>query len=158
MWTKQFIQRFLYTWVPLVLIVAAVLWLLYRNEVNTQLTITHTNEQQAVQLANQTITTELAMLRGDTLYLAELSSLYQWLDSGEASDRTRFTSDLLTFSRRRGLYEQVRFLDEHGREVVRINWNHGRPQVVPDDKLQDVATCVMHWPWTNMQSIFHRLT
>lgn len=135
--TWLFSSWFLRIWLPLILVLAAVLWLLYHTEMNGRLAITRADEQHTLQLAQQTISSELTMLRGDTLYLAAHSSLSQWLKSGKPLDRARFAEDLLAFAQHRGLYDQVRFLDEQGREVVRINWNGGEPAIVPDAALQD---------------------
>ncbi len=35
------------------------------------------------------------------------------------------------------LYDQIRLIDEHGMEVVRVNYNNGQPVIVPEDELQD---------------------
>ena len=37
----------------------------------------------------------------------------------------------------RGFYDQIRFLDNTGKEVVRINYNDGNPAIVPQSQLQD---------------------
>jgi diguanylate cyclase (GGDEF)-like protein/PAS domain S-box-containing protein len=40
------------------------------------------------------------------------------------------------FANHRKHYDQLRFLDNHGLEVIRINYNRGQPSVVPRHKLQ----------------------
>ncbi|MFQ5433121.1 MAG: hypothetical protein ACE5EN_11535, partial [Nitrospinota bacterium] len=45
-------------------------------------------------------------------------------------------SDYLLFSKERGLYDQIRYLDETGMEIARVNYNNGKPAVVPADRLQ----------------------
>ena len=35
--------------------------------------------------------------------------------------------DYLSPSLRKGIYDQIRFIDENGKEVVRVNYNNGRP-------------------------------
>lgn len=132
-----FAYRLLGLLVPLSLVLAVVLWLLYRTEENSLQNIIRADEQHAVQLANQLITTELEMLRGDTLFLAEQSVLREWLDTGNPSIKQKLEDDLLVFARRRAVYDQVRFLDERGHEVVRINWNQGQPGIVPESALQN---------------------
>ena len=63
----QFTQRFLRLCVPLVLVLVAVLWLLYRTQVAATLTIMEVNERQSIQLASQTIDAVFGVLRGDAL-------------------------------------------------------------------------------------------
>lgn len=136
-WNWQYARRFLRLWLPLILLLAAVLWLLYRTQVDAALTVTLASEKQSIQLAEQTINAELGLLRGDALYLAEHASLQQWLDTGLSGTQARLTTDLLNFARHRGLYDQIRFIDAQGQERVRINWNQGQPQAVPAGELQN---------------------
>src|SRR5262249_42430972 len=44
--------------------------------------------------------------------------------------------DYLLFCRQRAIYDQVRYLDADGRERVRVNFNDGRPAIVPEKDLQ----------------------
>lgn len=130
-------QRVLLTLIPLSIVLALSFWLLYRSEVNAVMGITRAEEQHTIQLASQIINYDLDRLRGDTLYIAELTSLQQWLDAGDSAERLRLSADLLAFARHRGKYDQIRFLNESGREVIRVNWNQGQPITVPTAELQD---------------------
>ncbi|SER45928.1 PAS domain S-box-containing protein [Nitrosomonas sp. Nm51] len=132
----QFTGRFLRLSVPLVLVLAVVLWLIYRTQTAATLIVMEINEQQSIQLASQTIDAVFGVLRGDALYLAESSSLQQWLDTATQAARSHLHADFLAFVRHRRLYDQVRFLDGQGQEVVRVNWNDGRPEVIAREQLQ----------------------
>ncbi len=132
----QFTRYFLRLSVPLVLVLIAVLWLLYRAHMATTLTIMQANEQQSIQLANQTVDAVFGLIHGDALYLAENSSLQQWLDTRDSVIRSHLNADFLAFTRNRRLYDQVRFLDQRGQEVVRVDWNDGQPEVVAEEQLQ----------------------
>lgn len=116
---------------------ALVLGWLYRSDANALRAITRADEQNVIQLASQVVAGKLEMLRGDTLYLAEITPLQRWLETGNPEELARLGADLLAFARHRGLYDQIRFLDERGRELVRINWNDGHPRSVPAAGLQD---------------------
>ena len=133
----QFTQRFLRLCVPLVLVLVAVLWLLYRTQVAATLTIMEVNERQSIQLASQTIDAVFGVLRGDALYLAEHSALQEWLDTDDIWTRSHLIADFLAFTRHRHLYDHICFMNENGQEVVRINWNDGQPIVVPEEQLQN---------------------
>ncbi|WP_455385982.1 sensor histidine kinase [Acidihalobacter prosperus] len=135
----QFALRFALIWAPLSLLLAAVVWALFQIQVDATGLSIRNSEQHTLKLATDTLSAELRMLRGDALYLASLSSLHAWLDSGSAAARGRLSADFLAFSRAREIYDQVRFLNAQGREVVRINWNAGHPAAVPPGALQDKA-------------------
>ncbi len=133
----QFIQYFLYLCIPLVLLLAIVLWILFRTQEDAAMEIMQANERLSIQLGEQTIEAKLGMLRNDALYLAELSSLQQWLDTGNSVARLHLAADFLAFAQHRQLYDQVRFLDEHGEEMVRIDLNEGQPMIMPMEQLEN---------------------
>ena len=135
----QFMLRFALIWAPLSLLLAAVVWTLFQVQVEVARSTVRSGERHSLQLASNTLSGELRLLRGDTLYLASLSSLRAWLDTGSAPARERLSADFLAFSRERGLYDQIRFLNAQGREVVRINWDRGHPRAVPSEALQNKA-------------------
>ncbi len=96
-------------------------------------------EQHAQQIAGF-----LDSVRGDVLYLAHLDSLQRLLqaraqgdDEGVAYWRTQLARDFLIFSAARPTYYQVRYLDETGREVVRVDSDGRVSRIIPQDKLQD---------------------
>ncbi|MGR9105946.1 MAG: sensor histidine kinase [Gammaproteobacteria bacterium] len=138
--TPRYIRPWLIVWIPLILTLALVLWWLYRSNVEALEALTRAEELKTIQLASKTIAAELAMLSRDTQYLANQMSLRRWLESSALSAREDLEADFLTFARSRDLYDQLRFIDIHGREAVRINRDDGEPRTVPVDELQDKST------------------
>jgi hypothetical protein len=45
--------------------------------------------------------------------------------------------DWSVFSRTKGMYDQIRWIDNSGKEKIRVNYNKGNQEIVPDDKLQN---------------------
>lgn len=45
--------------------------------------------------------------------------------------------EFLVLSKETGRYDQIRYLDANGQEVIRVNYNNGKPEIVPLDKLQN---------------------
>ena len=73
----------------------------------------------------------------DVLILTAQNELSDFLDTGDRSLLPRIAREYLAVCRNREVYDQLRYLDERGREVVRVNFNAGQPAVVPDTALQD---------------------
>ncbi len=133
----SFARRFLRVSVPLLLLLALVLWLLYRGELHVRQARQVAAAENSLQLARQAVDAELRGLRGDVLYLAEEVSLRSWIERGAAADKARIGTDFLAFIRYHNIYDQARFIDEHGHEVVRINAGDKHPVVVAENELQD---------------------
>lgn len=134
-----FAGRMLLFWLPLLALLALVLWVLHRSQVESITAIAKSGGRQSIQLAERTIRSELGLLQGDALFLAEHAALQQWLDQATHESEARLTQGLLAFARHRNLYDQVRFIGPNGRELIRINRQDGGFRAVPKDELQDKA-------------------
>ena len=130
---------FFVIWLPLVFALVVAFWTIYQTNADAALNITRNEERQSIQLADDAIAAELGMILGDIHYLAKQSSLHEWLDSGTSAAYARLTSDFLTFAKERGLFDQIRLLDQHGQEIVRINSVDGQLRVVSPGELQNKA-------------------
>lgn len=131
------VRRFLVIWLPLMLVLASVIWAFYSIQAKSALALLKAAERESIQLSIQASQTEFAYIRSDLLYLADQYALLNDGTHDIPPDYAPLAASYLAFASRKGLYDQVRFLDAHGREVVRVNWNNGRPESVPADRLQD---------------------
>ena len=134
------LRRFLGIWLPVVLVLAAVVWAFYLVQARSALALQKAAEREAIRLSIQTNRIEFANIRSDLLYLADqyalLSDGIRAMPPAYAPLAARYQA----FASRKALYDQIRFLDENGREIVRVNWNNGLPESVPPDKLQDKSS------------------
>lgn len=136
-WSWQFLKWYLRIWIPVVLALGTGLWLLYHFELDANMESARASERHVIEQANAAIRSELASMQSDALYLAEHASLQQLLSNGQEGARKQFAKDMLSFARHRGLYDHIRFLDMEGGEVVRVNWQGGRPRQAADLNLQN---------------------
>ena len=132
------IKRFLMFFAPLAAILSIVVANIYYVDLQNQKKILAAHEQDVLDWAINKVTTNLGSAVGDLMFLADHSELQAMLaKNGRPSNA--LLSDFLSFSRRMKKYDQIRFLDETGMEVIRVNFNNGNPAVVPQDKLQSQA-------------------
>lgn len=71
----------------------------------------------------------------DLLILSESRHLEAIIEGRASYDQ--LAEEYATFALRRGVYDQVRFLDNDGMEVVRVNYGSGIPFSVPQRELQN---------------------
>ncbi|MGA7800036.1 MAG: EAL domain-containing protein [Gammaproteobacteria bacterium] len=94
--------------------------------------------QTSVDHAKRSVTRDLDTVISDLRVLAERRDLRALAGSPrDPALRAGVAADFVTFARNKRTYDQVRYLDANGREVVRVNWNDGRPAAVHDIRLQD---------------------
>ncbi len=56
------------------------------------------------------------------------------------NDEQRIVNEFTVFANKKKRYDQIRYLDSSGMEIVRINFNGGRPQVVKQRELQNKSS------------------
>lgn len=95
--------------------------------------------QAANSLKGQTdrITREFQLIVSDLRFLAETNELKLYFERDNPQIRESLTREYLSFSTHKQIYDQIRFLDETGEEIVRVNFNKGRPSIVPEERLQN---------------------
>lgn len=100
--------------------------------------ISRTRSQIAVVLHNTHQHTRriLSMVITDLEFLAGQNELRAYLETGATAVQAALGTEYHLFAEKKRIYDQVRFLDRDGREVVRVNYNEGRPMIVPRDQLQ----------------------
>ena len=76
------------------------------------------------------------MVISDLEFLAGQNELRAYLKSGAIADEAALATEYHLFAEKKRIYDQVRFLDRDGREMVRVNYNDGRPMIVPRNQLQ----------------------
>ncbi len=110
---------------------------MYHVEAGKQRALRLASEWQSVNLSVQIISDEVSDAISDLGYLARQNELTELLQGGYAEALERLGTEFLSFLMTRRVYDQVRFIGADGVEVVRANFNDGKPALVPQQKLQD---------------------
>lgn len=134
------LRRLLAIWLPVVLVLAGVIWAFYLIQARSALALQKAAEHEAIRLAVQTNRGEFANIRSDLLYLADQYALLSDGTHATPPAYAALAARYVAFASRKALYDQIRFLDENGREIVRVNGNNGHPENVPPEKLQDKSS------------------
>jgi signal transduction histidine kinase len=94
-------------------------------------------ENVHVNLGKREISDQFAIITADLKVLAESGVLERFLLTDNPDTRSLLEQDYLVLVRNKQIYDQVRLLNEEGREVIRANFNDGNPIIVPEAALQD---------------------
>jgi signal transduction histidine kinase len=93
-------------------------------------------QESFVSNVDQKVTGIFDMVISDLKIVSKHSEFTSFLDGGKNSNLDKLANEFLEFSRFKGVYDQVRFLDETGMEKIRINYSDGEPYVVAKEDLQ----------------------
>ncbi len=138
---QALIKQFLFTFSGLLLAVLLILSSWYNVKSDQELKYQEHQELNQLDLHETSIFKEYETTLSDLLTLASLPISKQIL-STKASDRlikSQLTDTYLTISQTRGRYDQIRYLNNNGQEVIRINFKDGIASVEREDKLQNKA-------------------
>ncbi len=94
-------------------------------------------ERQSVRAVTVSIRDRIHALGEDARFIASRHVTLEVARSPGPVSQARLAEEFVDFAKGRRVYDQVRLLDATGRELVRVNWNGGRPAAVADAELQD---------------------
>ena len=130
-------RNFLRLFIPLAFFLTLGFGLYAQGEIDRKLGRLAADDRLAVHLGAGVLDTTLDGVVRDLMFLAAHSGLRDMLDSSSQKARTHLVQDLLSFAASRGLYDQIRWLDEGGQERIRVEYVGGEPALVPSQALQD---------------------
>ncbi|MBT4138670.1 MAG: PAS domain S-box protein [Candidatus Latescibacteria bacterium] len=134
------IKYFLVIFLPSFLLLSVILFLLCRSENLAERTVLENAEVHRVRLKAETLTTELRLIALDLMILATQQELVAMFESEDRRYQSHMEAELLSYSKHKKYYDQIRFLDASGMEIIRVNQNQGEPYVVPAEQLQQQDT------------------
>jgi signal transduction histidine kinase len=132
------VRRFLILFLPLFVLTSAAVFGLYTHDLGAERALHEQAGEHLVDLHAAIISREVESIKADLLYLADASVLRAYI-SGNPKGRRELEEEFVLFCRRKGIYDQIRYLDTTGREQVRVNQNNGRPAAVTETELQPKA-------------------
>ena len=128
-------RRALVIFLPLATLLGGVLAVFYYINVRAERRIITSTEPRVAELQRETIARNFQSIISDVMILSQSESLRKILDGHEGS-KNELANEFFAFSERKRCYDQLRYLDGTGMEIVRVNFNDGKPSRVPDEKLQ----------------------
>ena len=79
-------------------------------------------------------------VKSDLLFLPKLEKMLLSKDLSDIADKDGIANVFLDFLKNKKIYDQVRYIDKSGMEVVRVNYNNGNPKIVNSEDLQDKSS------------------
>ncbi|MBT4265659.1 MAG: PAS domain S-box protein [Deltaproteobacteria bacterium] len=120
-------------------LITGALWFVYSANIQIQRARIETKEIQIVKLQRIRIATHFYDITSDLDVISDFHELRQLADSLQDHPTEELKGDFISFSIRKGHYDQIRFLDKSGNEIIRVNYNKGNPEIVPETRLLNKA-------------------
>ncbi len=128
-------KSFIIIYFAIALIVVVVLVLYYKKETDNVLQYLKISEEQSLRLEKSVVLQKLDNVYSDILFLANGKTINNYLDSNTPDSKEKSINEFIEYSKLKGLYEQIIFIDKNGKEKFIINYNNGRAYSVSKNKL-----------------------
>lgn len=91
------------------------------------------SEQKLINAENDVVTNDIEKIISDLLYISDSFRLHDTV----GLDNTLLEQEWLTFSNDKEIYDQIRFIDVDGNEVIRVNYTENGATLVDPSDLQN---------------------
>ncbi len=133
--SREVMGRLLVIWVPLVVVLGAGLWVLdHQNRMREGIARQYEGAH-IVGLQAELMNSRLECCKSDLLFLAENAHMRRFLAGGDPGGSELAREYVLLLSKKM-VYDQIRYIDENGWEVVRVDYYQGSPASVSSEDLQ----------------------
>jgi diguanylate cyclase (GGDEF)-like protein/PAS domain S-box-containing protein len=126
------LKRFLLIYLPLLLIMIAIVSALYTTDQQVRRRTFGQQEILSINQQHKVIANDIRGITSDVQVLADYYLLH-----AAHNELAAVTDEFRIFALRKKIYDQIRFLDANGMEKIRINYQAGSPSIVPPEALQD---------------------
>ena len=133
---RRVAKSFIYYFIPLALVLGGIIAFLCYQETKSREKALHLKETGRLSTQKAVVTNYIQAIATDVLTVSKHYELRMMLDNNEPHYRESLAREFLWFSKIKKIYDQVRFLDTGGMEILRVNFNNGAPAIVPRQDLQ----------------------
>ncbi len=132
-----FLRYFLQLYLPLAVLFLAVSISFYYAVNKARYNTFKAHEILNVEQQEEIIRHDIQAIVSDLTALSEYFFIQDLLIKDNNSSRHHAEEAFLAFIRNKKIYDQLRFISADGMEMIRVDWNYGKPKIVPRQQLQD---------------------
>ena len=135
---KEVLNRFYVFFVPLFLLVFSFIAIEYYADLKIFRGSLKNDETQQVKMAEKAITNEMHNVLSDLIFLSRLNEIWDLLDDvNDERARLMVAQEILYFSEKNPVYDQIAILGSDGEELIRISFDDGDPYIVEKQHLRN---------------------
>lgn len=130
---KRGVLYTLFIFAIFVIIYTSIMSVVAINANNVQKTMIINNEEKLVYAERTIISNKMERLVSDLLYMADSFKL----NEKNNEDFSQLEQQWLSFSNRKKIYDQIRFIDLDGNEIIRVNYSENGSYLTQRENLQN---------------------
>lgn len=131
------VPRFLLLFIPVAAVLIITVWAFYQQEISNEKRMLTSEQQHTVHLERTNMAALLDEVVADVLIQSQHYELANWPSRPGEEVKLRLAGEFGDMLRNTRLYNQIRFWDIQGREVVRVEYRAGLVRVIPPGSLDN---------------------
>lgn len=135
--SKSLVSLFLQLFLPLVLLLSGGAVFFASNSIKNEIAQLQHHQESNAKLGAGALSDKIEFIAKDLMFLSGHSALRSAIERPTPEHLTHLAEDFATFSSSKEDYDQIRWIDENGMEMVRVDFINGKAVTVPADKLQN---------------------
>jgi PAS domain S-box-containing protein len=133
---RALLKRFLIFFIPAVTLSCIISFAFYSTDQQSRKKNLESQEMFNISQQQKIIRNDIKNIIADLLLMVHHYHLHSIIEGDFAFGFDTISKEFLIFAQQKKIYDQVRYLDKNGMEIIRVNYNNGRPAIVPNDRLQ----------------------
>ncbi len=121
------IWRFLLLFILLSIVITMVVLAFYRTNLKGEEQLIERNQKDILDHMKDISVTDFGSVVSDLMFLSEHKHMQAYLRDPSEKNKKKLASDYISLGIRKGVYDQIRFIDTAGMEVVRVDYNEEDP-------------------------------
>jgi len=134
---RDIARQFIKLWLPWTALLLGILFFFHTTELNFEKRRIETDESLSIAVGKNTASRDLRAIRADLIELGQNRKLSNLKRPPAPVKLQQLQVEFLRFSNRKQLYDQIRYLDNTGKEILKVVFNQGQASLVSFSGLQD---------------------
>jgi diguanylate cyclase (GGDEF)-like protein/PAS domain S-box-containing protein len=130
-------QEFAFAFIPIALLLGIVVFAYFYLDYTSELGVINTLEKSHAKLGKRSIERRIRELSKDVRVISESQSLKNFINNPSEKYLFSLSQEFQSICKHRDVFDQVRYLNAEGMEVLRVNYDNGDCHPVPDEQLQN---------------------
>lgn len=134
---RSVVAVFLGLFVPSAILITGLFFLSLHFRVDQELTALKSKEKGHVEATAQVLKHDFEVVTSDLLVLSNAPFVRRFIESGSEADKKGVSELFVDVSQQKRDYDQIRYLDSAGMELIRVDLRDGRATAVSEADLQN---------------------
>lgn len=136
----SFLKIFLLIFIPTLLVLLGVLLISYRQTLDKTEQVLKVTQLEQVNSLNNLLSNKVDSVVSDLLVLSSHAEVSPYITENNEADKANLQSEFVSMIEVKQIYDQIRYINNEGQELIRVNLERHNAVIIPNEELQDKSS------------------